>query len=174
MKRSLLLSFTVILLFSCQKENVSDKKTFAEASEPVVEHVNISLTDESLRELLSAATPVIPETRAHYFIVEYNEDIDFWATKGLAVILFGASWSGPTKMYYPTFHDYALSCAYPNAYFGYCDVDQFETLATKYEITTVPTTVLIRYDKTVVSKSIGVLNKKTLDALVDQYKVNIN
>ena len=38
-----------VFLFSCQKENVSDVKAFADVSEPVVEHVNISLTDDQLK-----------------------------------------------------------------------------------------------------------------------------
>lgn len=171
MKEYLFLLLMTVFLFSCQKENVSDVKAFADVSEPVVEHVNISLTDDQLKELLSTTTSVLPETRSLYFDVEYKEDIDFWSAKGLAVILFGASWSGPTKIYLPIFKSYAKSCAYSKAYFGYCDVDDFEDLASKYGIKSVPTTVFIRY-RDVVSTSFGILSTDTLKALTNQYKVD--
>jgi thiol-disulfide isomerase/thioredoxin len=158
-----------ILICACQeKANVHYRRS--DDIKPVIEYVNTSLTDEQLEKLSLAVTPIRSETKAPFFYVEYNEDIEFYAKNGLAVVVFGASWSGPSKLMHARLHAFAGSVPYPYLYFGYCDVDQFEKLSQAFSIKTVPTTVFIKYNE-IKATVIGVVQDETIRALVENYRI---
>ena len=159
-----------ILICACQeKANVHYRRS--DDIKPVIEYVNTSLTDEQLEKLSLAVTPIRSETKAPFFYVEYNEDIEFYAKNGLAVVVFGASWSGPSKLMHARLRAFAGSVPYPYLYFGYCDVEQFEDLSQEFSVKVLPTTVFIQYNEIRVTFT-GIIQDETIKALVEEFKVN--
>ncbi len=65
----------------------------------------------------------------------------------LIVIDFGASWCGPCKRIAPMFHQ--LSDTMTNVTFCKVDIDDFEELAQKFGVKSVPTFVFIKDNKMV-------------------------
>ena len=159
-----------ILICACQeKSNVHYRRS--DDIKPVIEYVNTSLTDEQLEKLSLAVTPIRSETKAPFFYVEYNEDIEFYAKNGLAVVVFGTSWSGPSKLMHKRLKEFAGGIPYPFLYFGYCDVEQFEDLSQEFSVKVLPTTVFIQYNEIRVTIT-GIIQDETIKALVEEFKVN--
>lgn len=159
-----------VFICACQQEPIPQQtiKTVACVAEPVIRQLDISLTDEQFKELLSATVPVLPETRSHFFTVNSQGDIDVFAQKGLAVICFGANWCGPCKMYYSIFRSYAVNCSHHNTYFGYCDMDDHSDIVSKYQVQVMPYTLFLRYNVIVASAS-GCLTTDSLNSFVQAY-----
>lgn len=168
MKRLIYVMVVLAFISACQKETSSQLGTrgFSAVEETVVEHVNIPLTYRQLKGLFSTIVPIHPGTRSNVY---ENVDVqDLLDRSGLVVIMFGASWCGPCKMYFPIFLNYAVACQYTDVAFGYYDVEDNEELAVEYGIRHLPTTIFIR-DKQLEALATGVLQTETLDALVEQY-----
>jgi thioredoxin 1 len=55
------------------------------------------------------------------------------------VVMFGASWCGPCKVFKPKFQ--SISEENEDVVFAYCDVDETSALAAELEIQSVPTVV---------------------------------
>lgn len=160
----------IVLAFisACQKETSSqlDAHYFTTVEETVVEHVNMPLTDGQLKELFSTVVQIYPDTRSDvYNNIDFQEVLN---RNGLVVIMFGASWCGPCKMYFPIFFNYAVACEYTDVAFAYYDVDDNSDLVMEYEISSLPTTIFIKYQQ-LVARTVGILQNATLDALVEQY-----
>lgn len=67
------------------------------------------------------------------------------------VVDFTASWCGPCKRIGPIFEN--LDSQYPNIYFCKVDVDECEELVSRYDISCMPTFILIKNKQKVNSVS---------------------
>ena len=56
-----------------------------------------------------------------------------------AIVMFGASWCGPCKVFKPKFQ--SISEENEDIVFAYCDVDETSTLASELEVQSIPTVV---------------------------------
>lgn len=83
--------------------------------------------------------------------VVHVENVDEWnaivtdheSQKNLLVVCFGAAWCGPCKALKPKFD--ALSANYGDAVvFLKVDIDECEEVADKFQISSVPTTLVIK------------------------------
>lgn len=72
--------------------------------------------------------------------------------EGLVVVDFFATWCGPCKVIAPLLDKFAAE--YSNAKFIKVDVDEFGSIASEYEIASMPTVLFIKSGE-VVSKVIG-------------------
>jgi thioredoxin 1 len=80
------------------------------------------------------------------------------------VIKFSASWCRPCKVYSPIFHKVAEK--YPNIKFVEVDIDEDpEKLVEEYEITKLPTTVVLR-ENVMTQKKTDILTEEALEILI--------
>lgn len=84
----------------------------------------------------------------------------------LVVADFFATWCGPCKMYAPTLEQLAEKYN-TGIKIVKIDIDKNEDLAVEYNIQAVPTTVLLKNEKVIESKS-GVISLEELQKLVDK------
>jgi len=173
MKKLVLLLGIMLFFVSCQAEEqeFANPSTSSEAAAPTIEHVSIPLTDSQLLELFRNMSP-LAQTRVAVFYLSSKEEIEYWSTvgPGVLVVHFGASWSGPCKLYRSTFAKVANDYPSQACYFGYVDIDDLGAQVTaKYGVRAAPTTLIIKYN-TIVATAVGRLEETTLKALVDQYK----
>jgi thioredoxin 1 len=79
-------------------------------------------------------------------VIEINDPDTFKSvvssTNRLIVIDFGASWCGPCKKIAPQYHQLAEEMQ--NVVFCKVDIDDFEELAQKFQVKSVPTFVFIK------------------------------
>lgn len=79
-------------------------------------------------------------------VIEINDPDTFKSvvssTNRLIVIDFGASWCGPCKNIAPQYHQLAEEMQ--NVVFCKVDIDDFEELAQKFQVKSVPTFVFIK------------------------------
>lgn len=92
-----------------------------------------------------------------------NYKAEIFGDEEFKVVLFGASWCGPCKMYHPIVHEYAAE--HPELKIVANDVDQSTIAADMFEISSVPTTVIMKGGKEVARES-GLMSKAQLDAFV--------
>ena len=78
-----------------------------------------------------------------------NEEFDeIIGSKDICVVDFSASWCGPCRMMAPVLED--VSEKYKGKYFFYqIDIDSAEELAEKFNITAVPTIIVLKKGKEV-------------------------
>jgi len=173
MKKLVFLLGIMLFFVSCQAEEqeFANPSTSSEAAAPTIEHVSIPLTDSQLLELFRNMSP-LAQTRVAVFRFLTEEDIRIWSLSGPGVLVvhFGASWSGPSKLYRLTFEKVANNYTSDECYFGYADVDDLgDQVTAKYGVHEVPTTLIIKNSE-IVAKAVGLIREETLKALVNQYK----
>lgn len=79
------------------------------------------------------------------------------------VVDFTASWCGPCKRIGPIFE--SLDSQYPNIYFCKVDVDECEELVSRYDISCMPTFILIKNKEKV--NSLSGADETQLKAMLD-------
>ena len=97
--------------------------------------------------------------------IKTEEELNNFAKKGLTVVDFSAVWCGPCKQISP--HYDTLSASNPSVTFTKVDIDEIPDLATKYNITAVPSFLFLEGNN-VLGKVAGanlVLLKSTLAKL---------
>lgn len=82
---------------------------------------------------------------------------------GLTVVDFFATWCGPCKMLAPILD--AAAAEHSDVQFCKVDIDEEMSLATQYQIMSVPTLLFIK-DGAVVKKSIGLVSPEDLDDMI--------
>ncbi|MBE8595192.1 thioredoxin [Xenorhabdus sp. BG5] len=87
-------------------------------------------------------------------------------TKGVCVVRFWAPWCGPCRVVAPTFSQLSNDMK-ENATFGEVDIDDFQNIAVKYSIRSIPTTLVYKNGKPVDSL-IGVVSLSQFKSLVSQ------
>lgn len=84
---------------------------------------------------------------------------------GIAVIDLSASWCGPCHTYAPIFENSAAR--HPHIRHLSLDVDESPTIAERYNVMSVPTTLFIR-DRLLIGGFPGVLHLSRIDDLINQ------
>ena len=95
-----------------------------------------------------------------------EESFDEFISKGNAVIDFYADWCGPCKVMAPEFESAASELA-SKVKFGKVDVDKNQGLAQRFQVMSIPTTILFKNKEQVERKS-GALPKKYLLELAEK------
>lgn len=83
---------------------------------------------------------------------------------GAVVIDFWAVWCGPCRMFSPIFEELAKD--YKDVKFVKVNVDENETVARKYNIMSIPTTMLFKGGKPIASM-IGAVPKESIKKWID-------
>jgi len=86
--------------------------------------------------------------------------------KGVALIDFFAEWCGPCRMLAPVVEDVADALK-DKASFGKVDIDKQVKLATKYQVTSIPTLVLFKDGKEI-DRIVGLRDEKALKEFVEK------
>ncbi|MCI7478011.1 MAG: thioredoxin family protein [Selenomonadales bacterium] len=87
--------------------------------------------------------------------------------KGFKVVLFGASWCGPCRMYHPVVHEFAEK--YPEVKLCANDVDESTEAAAMFGIQSVPTTIIMKNGSEVTRVS-GGMSLEDLEKFVEDNK----
>ncbi len=93
-----------------------------------------------------------------------NSNLNTAEKSNVAVIDFSATWCGPCKMLAPVFHE--LAEEEKGVDFYSADVDQNMELAQKFNVSAVPTVVLLKNGKEV-SRSMGFQPKESLRSWIE-------
>lgn len=96
---------------------------------------------------------------------EFNENIE--GKSGVTVVDFFATWCGPCKFLSPVFESLSEEMN-DNAKFVKVDIDQSIDLADKYQVSSVPTVVIMK-DGVEVDRSVGFVPKDTLKKKINAY-----
>lgn len=96
-----------------------------------------------------------------------NYQQEIFGDKEFKVVLFGASWCGPCRMYHPVVD--AFAAAHPEIKLVANDVDVSTKAAEAFEISTVPTTVIMSGGAEV-AREVGVLTPDVLADFVARHK----
>lgn len=83
------------------------------------------------------------------------------------IVDFYATWCGPCKIYSPIFHEVAEEYN-GQAIFLSIDVDKYKTIANRYEISSIPSTVFILPAGGIMGKEVGIISKTDLQSFVNQ------
>ena len=94
-----------------------------------------------------------------------EKNFDKEIKKGKWVVDFWASWCGPCKIMAPHF-DAAAKELKGKVSFGKVNVDENSSLANKFEVMSIPTTVFFK-DGEVVHASVGAMNKSQILENID-------
>lgn len=96
-----------------------------------------------------------------------SEFYDLLKTNSLVFVDFFASWCGPCKMLSPVVEQVADSF-HDKVTFVKVDVDQHEILASQYNVTTIPTIVVIK-DGQIVDQMIGYQGYPILEKMLTMH-----
>lgn len=98
-------------------------------------------------------------------ITKDNFDAEVLQAEGPVLVDFWASWCGPCKMLAPVLKDFAEEMA-GAVKVGKVNVDDEPELASRFKVMSIPTLILFKNGE-VVKKSIGVITKAEMKALVE-------
>ncbi len=98
-------------------------------------------------------------------ITKDNFDAEVLQAEGPVLVDFWASWCGPCKMLAPVLKDFAEEMA-GAVKVGKVNVDDESELAARFKVMSIPTLILFKNGE-VVKKSIGVITKAEMKALVE-------
>lgn len=98
-------------------------------------------------------------------ITKDNFDAEVLQAEGPVLVDFWASWCGPCKMLAPVLKDFAEEMA-GAVKVGKVNVDDEPELAARFKVMSIPTLILFKNGE-VVKKSIGVITKAEMKALVE-------
>lgn len=87
--------------------------------------------------------------------------------KGTVVVDFGATWCPPCKLLVPIFSEVSQLETFKEISFVKVDIDDASDLANDYDVTSVPTLVVIKNGKTVATQS-GLMAKAALTAWISK------
>ena len=87
-------------------------------------------------------------------------------SQGKVLVDFSAQWCGPCKMLTPILEDLAKDLD-GKVVVGKVDVDDAQSIAVKYDVTSVPTLILFQ-DGQVKARAVGVKDLQTLKAFVEE------
>ena len=103
----------------------------------------------------------IPVVADHANIITLTDkNFDHQLKNKVVLVDFWASWCAPCKMMAPVLNDVAEELS-GNASVGKVNVEEYQTLAQKYQIRNIPTMILFKNGKEV-NRFVGVKNKEFL------------
>ena len=108
---------------------------------------------------------------AEEIIIETVEQFDELLASGeLVVVDFWAPWCGPCKMFGPVFKKVAQD--YDDVKFVKVNVDEANTLASKYNIFSIPTLMIFNKGE-IVAQQVGAASKETYKNMIDKARENL-
>lgn len=99
-------------------------------------------------------------------LVNFGEDFESKTQKGITVVDFWASWCSPCRMLSPILDEIAAELS--NVSFGQVDVDEYNELAHKYQVTSIPLVCIFK-DGVLVDKSLGLVSKEELKDFIQKH-----
>lgn len=90
---------------------------------------------------------------------------EIFGDEGGKVVLFGASWCGPCKMYHPIVDEYAAEN--PDVKIVAHDIDEAYVAAEAFGVMSVPTTIIVKGGREV-ARVTGLMRKAELESFVKE------
>lgn len=94
-----------------------------------------------------------------------QDTFDEFIAGGKAVVDFWAPWCGPCKMMAPEFEKASEKIS--DVKFGKVNVDENQELAQRFQVMSIPTTILFK-DKEQVDRKSGAMSEADIEAFVSQ------
>ncbi len=98
-------------------------------------------------------------------LTKENFEAEVLKSEKLVLVDFWATWCGPCKMLAPVLSEFAEENE-EKVKVGKVNVDEQRELATKYQISSIPTLVLFK-DGSVINNIVGFCSKTELEKLID-------
>jgi len=93
-------------------------------------------------------------------MLELNDaNFDTTVAKGIAIVDFWAPWCGPCKMMTPILEKIAKNN--PNLTVGKVDIDKTPGIASKFNVMSIPTLIILK-DGQPVEQTVGVVSEKVI------------
>lgn len=96
-----------------------------------------------------------------------SEKFEFEVKDGITIVDFFATWCGPCKMLAPVFDELGTEMA-GKASFIKVDVDQSSDIASKYNVSTIPTMVILKNGEKQ-DAMVGFLPKEVIKEKLEKY-----
>lgn len=100
--------------------------------------------------------------------MEYINNIEEWNSalqNDKILINFGAKWCNPCKKLKPELEKISLDKKYENFKFYKIDIDDFDEISSKLNITSIPTTIIIK-NKKITDRITGINLQDIIDKLL--------